>query len=117
MALGLVTLTRSLNTVATGLTASVNSFKDWNIFLSSRGRYFLLAPGPHPRRELSPTPRLGFPCPRLGVAAGARSPVRGGTATAAAVAMPQPRLATAPGRRWFRGHVAPPPARDSFKRK
>src|SRR3989442_4311447 len=98
MALGLVTLTRSLNTVATGLTASVNSFKDWNIFLSSRGRYFLPAPGPHPRRELSPTPRLGFPCPRLGVAAGARSPVRGGTAPAAPVAMPQPRLPTAPSR-------------------
>src|SRR5262245_17794206 len=32
---------------------------------------FLLTPGPHPRRELTLTPRLGFPCPRLGVAAGA----------------------------------------------
>src|SRR5438093_9162199 len=31
----------------------------------------LLAPGPHPRRELTLTPRLGFACPRLGVAAGA----------------------------------------------
>src|SRR5262245_47791380 len=24
-----------------------------------------LAPGPHPRRELTPMLRLGFPCPRL----------------------------------------------------
>ena len=30
-----------------------------------------LAAGPHPRRELTPTPSLGFPCPRSGVAAGA----------------------------------------------
>src|SRR5207247_6520517 len=30
-----------------------------------------LAPGPHPRRELTLMPRLGFPCPRLGMAAGA----------------------------------------------
>src|SRR5436309_7744935 len=30
-----------------------------------------LALGPHPQRELTPMPRLGFPCPRLGMAAGA----------------------------------------------
>jgi hypothetical protein len=34
---------------------------------------FPLAPGPHPRRELTLMPRLGFPCPRLGMAAGAPS--------------------------------------------
>jgi len=33
--------------------------------------FFSLAPGPHPRRDLSLTPRLGFAWPRLGVAAGA----------------------------------------------
>ena len=33
--------------------------------------FFSLAPGPHPRRELTLTPRLGFAWPRLGVAAGA----------------------------------------------
>src|SRR6185503_4830913 len=33
--------------------------------------FFPLAAGPHPRRELSLTPRLGFAWPRLGVAAGA----------------------------------------------
>src|SRR5258707_337879 len=31
----------------------------------------LLAPGPHPRRELTLMARLGFACPRLGIAAGA----------------------------------------------
>src|SRR6266478_5841667 len=31
------------------------------------------AAGPHPRRELTPTPHLGFPCPRFGMAAGALS--------------------------------------------
>src|SRR3989338_5725819 len=30
-----------------------------------------LALGPHPQRELTLTPRLGFACPRLSVAAGA----------------------------------------------
>src|SRR5438034_1250727 len=30
-----------------------------------------IAPGPHPRRELTLMPRLGFPCPRLGMAADA----------------------------------------------
>src|SRR3989442_7866745 len=39
--------------------------------LSSRSILFLLAPGPHPRRDPTLTPRLGFPFPRLGVAAGA----------------------------------------------
>ncbi len=33
--------------------------------------FFPLAAGPHPRRELTLTPRLGSTCPRLGVAAGA----------------------------------------------
>src|SRR2546428_490875 len=32
---------------------------------------FSLAPGPHPRRELTLMPRLGFARPRLGMAAGA----------------------------------------------
>src|SRR4029450_8116307 len=32
-----------------------------------------LALGPHPQRELTPPPRLRFPCPRLGVAAGAHA--------------------------------------------
>src|SRR5688572_25015398 len=32
---------------------------------------YLLAAGPHPRGELTLTPRLGFARPRLGVAAGA----------------------------------------------
>jgi len=35
------------------------------------GQLFLLAPGPHPRRELTLMPRFGFACPRLGMAAGA----------------------------------------------
>src|SRR2546428_11355939 len=34
---------------------------------------FSLALGPHPQRDLSLTPRLGFTGPRLGVAAGAFS--------------------------------------------
>src|SRR6185436_11860633 len=34
---------------------------------------YSLALGPHPQRELTLTPRLGFACPRLGVAAGAYS--------------------------------------------
>ena len=34
-------------------------------------RLFLLAMGPHPHRELTLMPRLGSPCPRLGMAAGA----------------------------------------------
>src|SRR5207247_8339697 len=33
--------------------------------------HYSLAAGPHPRRELTLTPRLGSACPRLGVAAGA----------------------------------------------
>ena len=33
--------------------------------------FFALAPGPHPRRELTLTPRGGFACPPRGVAAGA----------------------------------------------
>src|SRR5206468_6553653 len=33
--------------------------------------FFPVALGPHPQRVLTPTPRLGFTCPRLGVAAGA----------------------------------------------
>ncbi len=33
--------------------------------------FFPLAAGPHPRRELTLMPRLGFTCPRLGMAAGA----------------------------------------------
>ena len=33
--------------------------------------FFSLAAGPHPRRELTLMPRLGSPCPRLGMAAGA----------------------------------------------
>src|SRR5436190_11667670 len=37
-----------------------------------RRRFLLqLAAGPHPRRELTLMPRLGFPCPRLGMTAGA----------------------------------------------
>jgi alcohol dehydrogenase (cytochrome c) len=42
--------------------------KKW---ISALGDFFPLPPGPHPRRDLSLTPRLGFACPRLGVAAGA----------------------------------------------
>src|SRR6266480_2048389 len=33
--------------------------------------HLLLAPGPHPRRDLTLMPRLGFARPRLGIAAGA----------------------------------------------
>ena len=33
--------------------------------------FYALAAGPHPRRELTLTPSLGFPCPHSGVAAGA----------------------------------------------
>src|SRR5712671_5127992 len=33
--------------------------------------FFPLALGPHPQRELTVTPRRGYPCPRRGVAAGA----------------------------------------------
>jgi MFS transporter, FSR family, fosmidomycin resistance protein len=33
--------------------------------------FFPLALGPHPQRELTQTPRRGYPCPRRGVAAGA----------------------------------------------
>src|SRR3989442_10260021 len=49
-----------------------------NILLSlSRGpNFFSLAAGPHPRRALSLTPRLGFARPRLGIAAGAAVPIR-----------------------------------------
>jgi hypothetical protein len=36
--------------------------------------FFSMALGPHPQRELTLTPRLGFACPRLGVAAGAPDP-------------------------------------------
>src|SRR2546427_130277 len=43
-----------------------------------RGRSSL-ALGPHPQRELTLTPRRGFPCPRLGVAAGALHWGRGPT--------------------------------------
>src|SRR5207247_10336989 len=35
------------------------------------------AAGPHPRRKLTPTPHLGFPCPRFGIAAGAFPPAAG----------------------------------------
>src|SRR3989442_2584806 len=46
-------------------------------FCSLAGRFpanfFSLALGPHPQRELSHTPRRGFPCTRLGVAARAFS--------------------------------------------
>src|SRR6267143_404220 len=42
------------------------------MFYDSLGAHvYLLAAGPHPRRELTLMPRLGFPCPRLGMAAGA----------------------------------------------
>ena len=37
----------------------------------SLANFSSLAPGPHPRRELTPTPRVGSPGPPLGVAAGA----------------------------------------------
>jgi hypothetical protein len=33
--------------------------------------FFSIALGPHPQRELTLMPRLGFPCPQLGMAAGA----------------------------------------------
>jgi hypothetical protein len=35
------------------------------------GRAVAMDEGGHPQRELTPMPRLGFPCPRLGMAAGA----------------------------------------------
>src|SRR5437867_9440990 len=35
--------------------------------------HYSLALGPHPQRELTLMPRLGFPCPRFGMAAGASS--------------------------------------------
>src|SRR6187402_339850 len=52
--------------------AAIWSFTIAWTFLAIVDVYFSsLAPGPHPRRELTLTPRLGFPCPRLDVAAGA----------------------------------------------
>src|SRR6267143_137124 len=41
------------------------------VFDSLGAHVYLLAAGPHPRRELTLMPRLGFPRPRLGMAAGA----------------------------------------------
>src|ERR1700692_2925193 len=49
----------------------------WTFFMGPV--YFSsLAPGPHPQRELTPMPRLGYPCPRLGIAAGALFSLRVG---------------------------------------
>src|SRR4029450_5807647 len=45
------------------------------LFLRCMPVYFLpLAPGHHPRRELTLMPHLGFPCPRLGIAPGRPRP-------------------------------------------
>src|SRR6187397_2477502 len=53
------------------LPAAIWSFTSACTFLAIVDVYFSsLAPEPHPRRELTLTPRLGFPCPRLDVAAG-----------------------------------------------
>src|SRR5712672_3289511 len=45
-----------------------------DVILMLEGAYFFsLAPGPHPRRVLTPMPRFGFARPQLGMAAGAPS--------------------------------------------
>src|SRR5205809_7347930 len=49
----------------------VTSTEDGIGFSSRATNFFALALGPHPQRELTLTPRRGFPGPRLGVAAGA----------------------------------------------
>src|SRR5207247_216972 len=57
--------------LASGNAASEGD-SDHDVSPAKAGHYFSsLAAGPHPRRELTLMPRLGFPCPRLGMAAGA----------------------------------------------
>src|SRR5258708_28438346 len=54
------------------LPAAIWSFTTaWTFLAIVRVYFSALAPGPHPRRELTLTPRLGAVRPRLGVAAGA----------------------------------------------
>src|SRR5213594_1044553 len=63
---------------------------------------FSLALGPHPQRDLSLTPRLGFTRPRLGVAAGAFSLALGPPQRPIADASPQIYTSSARcGRRRF----------------
>src|SRR2546422_858788 len=63
---------------------------------------FSLALGPHPQRDLSLTPRLGFTRPRLGVAAGAFSLALGPPQRPIADASPRIHLSSARrGRRRF----------------
>src|SRR5262245_17947945 len=52
----------------------------------------LLAAGPHPRRELTPMPRLGFSCPRRGMAAGADLSLLAARPHPRRELMPMPRL-------------------------
>ena len=44
-----------------------------NWLTRAAANFFSMAPGPHPRRELTLMPRLGFAWPRLGMAAGAHA--------------------------------------------
>ena len=88
-----------------------------------RRRFYSLAAGPHPRRELTLTPSLGSPCPRSGVAAGASftgggapPPPRTDADTFARISMSSLRCGR---RRFFTGGGAPPPPRtdaDTFAR-
>src|SRR5581483_2748615 len=74
-----------------------------------------LAPGPHPRRELTLILRLGVPWPRLRMAAGALALAPGPQPPARTDADPSPRRALASAqdgrRRSCTGAGAPPPAR------
>src|SRR2546428_23953 len=60
--------------------------------------FFSLALGPHPQRQLSLTPRLGFTRPRLGVAAGAFSLALGNPPPARAFADTSPRISMSSAR-------------------
>src|SRR6267143_341401 len=65
-----------------------------------------MALGPHPQRELSLTPRLGFARPRLGVAAGAASFTGAGAPPPArAIADTSPRICSSSARCGRRRYV------------
>src|SRR3989475_8412170 len=74
-----------------------------------------LALGPHPQRELTQMPRLGFACPRLGMAAGAFCTGAGAPPPARTYADASPRIRMSSARhgrgRFCTGAGAPPPAR------
>ena len=78
-------------------------------------RRFCTGAGPHPQRELTLMPRLGFTCPRLGMAAGALCTGAGAPPPARTDADASPRIHMSSARHGRRrlstGAGAPPPAR------